>query len=114
LPTNISAAFVTSCDAPLLDPAFVQRVFELLADHDIAVPRTDGFYHPLAAAYRPSVVPHIESLLAADRLRTVFLFEQVRTREITAEELRDVGLESLENLNTPEEYEAALLRFQSR
>lgn len=110
---DVSAAYATSCDVPLLNPAFVRRVLELLRDHDIAVPRTEGFHHPLAAAYRPTVLPHIEALLAADRLRPVFLFERVRTREITADELQDVGLESLRNLNTPEDYQAALAMFQA-
>lgn len=114
LAPDVSAAYATSCDVPLLNPQFVRRVLELLADHDIAVPRTEGFHHPLAAAYRPSVLPHIEALLADNRMRPVFLFERVRTREITAGELQDIGLESLRNLNTPEDYQAALAAFEAR
>jgi molybdopterin-guanine dinucleotide biosynthesis protein A len=114
LSKDVSTAYATSCDVPLLTPAFVLRMLALLEDHDVAVPRTDGFFHPLAAAYRSTVLPHVEELLAADRLRPVFLFERVRTREITADELHDVGLDSLQNLNTPEEYQAALASFEAR
>jgi molybdopterin-guanine dinucleotide biosynthesis protein A len=104
------AAYVTSCDVPLLVPRFVERMVELLADHDVAVPWVDCLHHPLAAVYRPSVIPQIESLLAADRLRPVYLYEHVKTRLVTADELREVdpALATLRNINRPEDYLAAL------
>lgn len=110
LPSHIEAAYATSCDVPFLLPAFAARVLELLGDFDIAVPRTDGFHHPLAAAYRPTTVPHIEALLAAERFRPVYLFDRVRTRELSADELLNVdpGLQSLRNLNHPSDYLTAL------
>lgn len=106
------AAFVTACDVPLLVPAFVRRMIELSAGYDVAVPHVDGFDEPLSAVYRTSVVAHVERLLAAGRLRPAFLFDQVRTRRVTAEELNDVDpdLQSLANLNTPTDYLAALAR----
>ncbi len=104
------AVYVTSCDVPLLVPGFVRRMFELLGDHDIAVPRDGQHHHPLAAVYRPSVLAHIQRLLDADRLRPRFLFDEVHSREILTEELRSVDplLSTLENLNSPEDYLAAL------
>ena len=55
-------------------------------------------------------LPHVQSLLTAGRRRPVELFEQVGTHRVTANELIDVDpqLQSLANLNTPEDYEAAL------
>src|SRR5262245_46014463 len=38
LPADVDAAYATSCDVPLLVPAFVRRMFELLGDHAAAVP----------------------------------------------------------------------------
>jgi len=110
LDRRVDAAFVTSCDVPFLSAAFVRRVIERLGDADVAVPRALGFHHPLAAVYRASVRPHVEALLAADRLRAVFLFDRVRTREIGADELLEVdpNLCSLSNLNQPADYLAAL------
>ncbi|MEO2237561.1 MAG: thiolase domain-containing protein, partial [Candidatus Poseidoniia archaeon] len=32
--SSVDAAFVTSCDVPLLEPAFVGRMFALLGEHD--------------------------------------------------------------------------------
>lgn len=109
------AAYVSSCDVPFLAPAFVRRMIELLGDHDICVPRVDGFHHPLAAVYRTMVVEAIDRLLAADRLRPVFLFESQPTRLVSAAELRDVDpeLKSLRNLNTPADYEATLRELAS-
>lgn len=106
------AAYVTACDVPFLQPAFVRRVIELLAGYDAAVPDAEGFDQPLSAVYRLNVLPEIDALLAADRLRPVFLFDRVRTRRITPDELAaaDPELLSLMNTNTPEAYEAALAK----
>ena len=110
LPASIDAAYITSCDVPLLVPAFVDRMIALMGDHDIAVMEIDGFPHPLSAIYRRDTLPHVESLLAADRLRPVFLFDAVRTRKVKPEEMLEVDpeLRTLRNLNTPEDYRAAL------
>jgi molybdopterin-guanine dinucleotide biosynthesis protein A len=110
LPESIDAAYITSCDVPLLVPAFVERMIDLMGDHDIAVIEVDGFPHPLSAIYRRNTLPYVETLLNADRLRPVFLFEAVRTRRITPEEMIGVDpeLRTLRNLNTPEDYRAAL------
>lgn len=104
------ASYLSSCDVPLLRPAFVQRLLELLGDHSISVPHVDGFFHPLAAVYRMGVADAVARLLAENRLRPAFLFQEVPTRTVTAEELAaaDPTFQTLRNLNTPEEYEAAL------
>ena len=100
------AAYLSACDVPFLTAAFVRRVTELLGSAAVAVPHVGGYHHPLAAAYRLSVRPVVADLLAADRLRPVFLFDAVPTRVIEPHELPD--LDALRNLNTPDEYAAAL------
>lgn len=108
--SGLDAVYVTSCDVPLLAPQFVARMFELLEGHAIAVPRDDAFHHPLAAVYRPGVLPTVRNLLENNRLRPRFLFDEVDTREVDVEELRriDPELHTLRNLNTPEDYQTAL------
>jgi len=110
LPATSEIAYVTSCDVPLLVPGFVRQMIALLADHDIAVMEIDGFPHPLSAVYRRSTLPHVEALLAQDRLRPVFLFDAVRTRRVQPAEMiaADPELQTLRNLNTREDYLAAL------
>ncbi len=101
------AAYVSSCDTPLLRPQFVTRMIALLEDHDIVVPVVEGRHHPLAAVYRMSVLKEIDALLTEERRRPFFLFERVRTREVGLDDLRhvDPGLDSLRNFNTPDEYD---------
>jgi molybdopterin-guanine dinucleotide biosynthesis protein A len=104
------AAYVSSCDAPFLQPAFVRRMTALLGEHAICVPRIGDYYHPLAAVYRMEVLAQVDRLLAEVSLRPVFLFKTARTRIVGEEELRDVDptFQTLRNLNTPEDYEAAV------
>jgi molybdopterin-guanine dinucleotide biosynthesis protein A len=111
LPDFVDAAYVTSCDVPLLVPAFVQRMISLVEQHDIAVMEIDGLAHPLSAVYRRSVLTEVESLLANDRLRPVFLFDAMRSRRVIAEEVIsiDPNLQTLRNVNTQEDYRAALM-----
>jgi len=110
LPVTVDAAYATSCDVPLLVPAFVERMIELRGDADIAVMEIDGFTHPLSAVYARATLPRVEALLAEDRLRPAFLFESVRTRRVKPEEMMvaDPQLTTLRNLNTREDYLAAL------
>lgn len=106
--------YLTGCDVPLLSRAFVRRMIELAHDYDAAVPvelrGAEKRYHPLAAVYRATVQQQVARLLAADRLRLFDLFQLVRTRDVSLEELEaiDPGVKSLRNLNHPHEYLAAL------
>src|SRR5437867_2395965 len=45
------AAYLSSCDVPFLQPAFVTRVIARLGSHDICVPKVGEYHHPLAAVY---------------------------------------------------------------
>ena len=107
---TVDAAYVTSCDVPLLCPALVRSLVSRLDDYDVVVPRDQQYHHPLAAIYRTRILPQIDQLLAADKRRPFFLFEQVRTLELDVQQLRDVDpeLRSLMNLNSPEDYRQAL------
>ncbi|WP_437676377.1 molybdenum cofactor guanylyltransferase [Sorangium sp. So ce131] len=114
-------AYVTSTDAPFLEPAFVRRVADLQAGgYAIAVPRAEGHHHPLGAVYACAVRGEAAALLAADRLRLSLLFERARTLVAEPELLladprlreADPGLRSLRNLNTPEAYAAALRELE--
>ena len=109
MPADVDAAYVTSCDVPLLVPGFVRQMLDFARGYDVAVMEIDGFAHPLSAVYRRSTLPFVEHLLAHDRLRPVFLFDAVRTRRVTpAEMTADPALLTLRNLNTPQDYRDAL------
>ncbi|WP_437570646.1 molybdenum cofactor guanylyltransferase [Sorangium sp. So ce542] len=110
-------AVVTSTDAPFLHPAFVRRLAELQAGgHAIAMPQADGRHHPLAAVYACAVRAEAAALLAEGQLRLTSLLARARTLvagpalllEDPALRAADPELRSLRNVNTPEEYAAAL------
>ena len=109
LPADVEAAYVTSCDVPLLVPGFIRQLLDLADGYDIAVMEIDGFTHPLSAVYRRTTLPCVEDLLAGNRLRPAFLFDAVRTRRIRPEQMTaDPDLRTLRNLNTREDYKQAL------
>ncbi len=111
LPDEVELAYATATDVPFLHPDWIGRLAALIGEHDLAIPACDGYHHPLAALYRRrTVLPAIVTLLGADRLRPVFLMESVSTRVVLVDELREIDpqLGTLRNLNTPEDYAAAL------
>jgi molybdopterin-guanine dinucleotide biosynthesis protein A len=95
------AVFVSSTDVPLLHPAFVRSVAEGLGGADVALPVVDGRNHPLSAVYRLALLPKIEALLAQDRLRPAFVWEDAVVVKLTEADL--VHPESVRNVNTPDE-----------
>jgi molybdopterin-guanine dinucleotide biosynthesis protein A len=103
-------AYLSSCDVPFLKPEFVLRIVERLGNADVCLVEAGGFKHPLAAAYRLTVLPIVRQLLDSGRLRPVFVTEHVATRVLHEGDLADIdpGLRSLRNLNTPEDYQKAL------
>lgn len=104
-------AFVSSTDAPFVDPQIVTHFGELRgSSYDLVVPYAAGRHHPLAALYSMHVLPEIERLLAANQLRLMDLLSRVRTLVVGEEELTklDPRLRFLSNVNTPEDYRAAL------
>ena len=110
------AVFAASCDMPLLRPEFVARMIELSMDCDICIAQADGRLHPLAAVYQMSVLATARKLLSQNRRQLMLLTDELPTRIVTPAELVDVdpGLLSLRNLNTPEEYKAAMLSGTSQ
>lgn len=103
-------AFLASCDAPFLKQAYVRHMLDLSAGHDAAVPLVDGFHMTTAAVYAKSVLPVARRLLEERRLRPLFLIQEVDTRIVSEEELREIDpeLSSLRNCNTHDAYMEAL------
>jgi molybdopterin-guanine dinucleotide biosynthesis protein A len=111
LPDGVELAYATATDVPFLRPGWVARLAELIDDRDLAIPEIGGYLHPLAALYRRrTVLPAVEALLDADRLRPVFLLEGLRALRVDSGMMAavDPDLVTLRNLNTPEDYRRAL------
>jgi molybdopterin-guanine dinucleotide biosynthesis protein A len=104
------AVFVTACDVPLLKPAFVEHMFQMLADHVAAVPTDGDHVHVLSGVYRTSLEGAARKLLSNDRRRPLFLVEEANSLLIPESDLKaiDPELHSLRNTNSPDDYKAAL------
>jgi molybdenum cofactor guanylyltransferase len=109
-------AFVSSTDMPFLHPAFVRRVLRAAQEGaDVGLPVARGYPQPLAAAYRTALATLAERLVAQQRLRPAFLFEQCAVTRLDEAALRadpvlaalDPGLDSVVNVNSPADYTAA-------
>lgn len=109
-------AFVCSTDLPFLHPAFVRRVLAAVDPHtDVVLPKARGYPQPLAAAYRTTLAPLVDKLIAAERLRPAFLFEECRVARLDDAALLadpvlaelDPQLDSVLNVNEPADYDAA-------
>jgi molybdopterin-guanine dinucleotide biosynthesis protein A len=113
-------AYVSPTDAPFLAPAFVLRMRALAEDNDIVVVEDGGHRHALAAVYATRLHREADELLAVDERRMGALLDRARTRTVTrAEVLADPGLAaadphlaSLDNINTPEDYRAAIGKWR--
>jgi molybdenum cofactor guanylyltransferase len=121
LAARTQAAFVCSTDLPFLHPVFVRRVLSALTDDlDVVLPLARGYPQPLTAAYRVTLAPLVAELVAAGDLRPAFLFGDPRCRTLRLDgtalladpELAaaDPTLESVVNVNSPEDYRAARCR----
>jgi molybdenum cofactor guanylyltransferase len=109
-------AFVSSTDMPFLHPAFVRRVLRAAQEGaDVGLPVARGYPQPLAAAYRTALATVAERLVAEQRLRPAFLFDECAVTRLDETALRadpvlaalDPGLDSVVNVNSPADYQAA-------
>ena len=113
LQLQCDVVFLTSCDSPRLVPEFVERMFKMREKAEIAVPFDGHYEYPLAAVYRTSILTHVDSQLNENRLSLRSLFGKVPTQRVPTDELRDIdpNLTTLENLNSPQDYQRVLIEM---
>ena len=113
--TRTEFNLVLSCDLPLMPATFlrfvVRRAFECGADVTLAETPPDG-YQPLAAVYRRRARFAIRNSLKGGQRKVSRFFPRVKVRRLGWPELARAGFRRVifDNLNTPEDYEAALRR----
>ena len=105
--------FITSCDAPFLNPALIYYLAGQISGYDVVVPYWEERFQPLHAVYRRSVLPLLKEQLERGELRPVYLFDKVRTRKVDQDEIKRFDPDGLTflNMNTPQDYQAALQRW---
>lgn len=105
-------AFVCSTDLPFLHVAYVRRVLAAHAGYDVALPIVSGFRQPLAASYGTHLAGLCAELVSQGRRKPAFLFDACRTLRLDEAALLtdaalaagDPRLDSVININTPQDY----------
>lgn len=102
--------FLVAADLPYSDPLAAKRIIELAGESDICI-TTDGEsrYEPLFGYYNKSILPLVENALQTGDFKLTALFDKIRLRVVTKEELGSLFTEKLLlNINYPEDYERLL------
>ena len=104
LADRCTAAFVTSCDHPLLMPSVVMRLIHWLKDYPAVVLSHEDRLYPLTAVYRLTVHDLVRECLAERKLRAHEFARSCGARIVSASELHDIDpdLASLRNVNDPD------------
>jgi molybdopterin-guanine dinucleotide biosynthesis protein A len=104
-------ALVVACDMPFLQPALLRLlVGRLAAGRRFVVPMHRDRPQPLCSAFRRDALPVLEAQIAAGVRRIMALSDALEADRVTPEQWSAVDPDgrSFENVNTPEEFEAAI------
>ena len=105
--------FALAVDMPRIPPPLVSAVAARLraADVDAVVPKAAGRLQGVCAGYRPSILPLIESQIAAKRLALQDLLARARTEIWEEKEWAPYAQAvDFQGLNTQEDFETVAIR----
>lgn len=108
-------AVVVACDMPFVDPDLVDHLFERAGGHEAAVPRLeDQWFQTTQAVYRTdAMVDRCERALERGERRVLEPLLELDYIVVDEDEVREhASLETFENVNTREEFVAALERLE--
>jgi len=99
-------AFVIACDMPFVNEGLILYLKSQINDYDVVVPQTSRGLEPMHAFYSRNCIQPMYRCLEEGRLRIVDFFSEVKVKVISENDFAglDAALQSLVNLNTPEEY----------
>jgi molybdopterin-guanine dinucleotide biosynthesis protein A len=102
-----SSVFAVACDMPFLSTEAIKVVLDQADQGDIVIPDLLGKLQPMHAVYSKRCLPHLQTLVEANKLKVQDLCENpdlqvFRIRE-SAFKLVDPELRSFFNINTPDD-----------
>lgn len=109
-------AFAVAADMPFVARPLIDLLWSRTRDADVVVPAGPRGLEPLCAFYRVSVAPRARSAAEAHKRRVIAFFGDVRVVEVAEADVRavDPGLRSFFNINTVEDFQAAVARGAER
>ena len=108
------AVLVLACDMPFISRELLRHMVRLIDETiDIVVPRVEGYPQGMHAIYRQTCIKPIAAQLAADRLKIIRFYDQMRVRYLDEPDYAEFDPDgrSFANLNTPDELEQARIQF---
>ena len=93
--------FVCGCDMPLINQDLIRFLCQLPGDHDVVLPWLPEGPEPLYAVYSKKALPIIEENLARNQYKIGMVYEKLRVRKVTAEEILQIlpDLTTFQNIN---------------
>ncbi len=106
-PHNLN--FVTCCDMPFISGELgAYLIRQSKPEFDAIVPFVGGYAEPLAAVYRRTCLPFVESSLLSGQRKATSFYNQIRVRYVNGEELAAFGGDAcFFNINTMEDLKKA-------
>ncbi|MDH5524838.1 MAG: molybdenum cofactor guanylyltransferase [Desulfobulbaceae bacterium] len=101
LSINQPRAFVCGCDMPLLNPALIRHLCAIEGEWDIILPWLPDGPEPLYAVYAQTALPVITELLQQGKRKIGLLFELLKVRRVTEQEILAIvpDLSCFHNIN---------------
>jgi len=95
---------VLSVDVPFFETKHFGKLYKHLGNHEAVVAKSPQGKQPLCAIYKNTILPTLKELTKEKKYRFAYLFEKIDVKFV---EFEDEGV--FTNLNTPEDYEEAML-----
>lgn len=135
MPGACRNVFVCACDLPFASVHLAQLLIQRLeeSDAEAIVPRSDGYWQPLCAVYRTSILPLVRGTLdeavtsgdtganpsatgdcARSGVKMRFLLDRLETIVVPQEELlaADIAGNAFLNMNRPQDWERVKKLFK--
>jgi molybdopterin-guanine dinucleotide biosynthesis protein A len=101
-------AFVVACDMPYISSQLIEFIGKYRNKRQAVVPVVGGYPQPLAAFYSVSCLDVIRKALAGQDKSLRCVLRQLDVCYVDEAEMNDIVLRSFVDLDTPEDYAAAL------
>ena len=101
-----SHAFVIACDMPFINEKLILYLKSQINGYDVVVPQTSRGLEPMHAFYSKNCIQPMHRSLEEGRLRIIDFFSEVKVKIVDEKEFAglEASLQSVINLNTPDEY----------
>lgn len=110
--SDVPCNFILSCDTPFIRPETIQAIMQAHGTFDITLPEVNGYPEPLCGIYSTTCALEWRRRLELGMLKLTDLIAGFRSQLIPVTDLNNGHKEEFFNINSPEDYQNALIRQQ--